>query len=398
MNDRPLIVHVLYRLDTGGMERFVVTLINRTGEHYKHALISLTGFGAMVREIESAEVPCLSLDKKPGKDWLCYFRLWRALRTLKPDVVHTYNIGALDVAPIAKLAGVRCVVHAERGRDAADPRGENRKYRRMRRWLAPFIARFLAVSRDLQNWLLDQVGIDQSKVQYIPNGIDTERFDAGSAPKRGRRLLNDFAPDGTLLIVTVGRLDGVKDQVGLIKAFAILRDSEPETGARLRLVIVGEGRERQNIERQVASLHLDRQVRLLGNRDDVAALLAECDIFTLSSIAEGMPGVLLEAMASSLPVVATDVGGVGEVVVDGVTGTLVPLSDPAALAAALGRYVQDEGLRQRQGHAGRARVEAKFSLPAMVSAYTDLYDALLAGRRPAWAPGRSAIPAEPRGH
>ena len=92
------------------------------------------------------------------------------------------------------------------------------------------------------------------------------------------------------------------------------------------------------------------------------------------------------------------VGGVGEVVVDGVTGTLVPLSDPAALAAALGRYVQDEGLRQRQGHAGRARVEAKFSLPAMVSAYTDLYDALLAGRRPAWSPGRSAIPAEPRGH
>lgn len=377
MNDKPLIAHVLYRLDTGGMERFVVTLINRTGEHCKHALICLTGFGAMVKEIESAEVPCLSLEKKPGKDWLCYFRLWRALRALKPDVVHTYNIGALDVAPIAKLAGVRCVVHAERGRDAADPRGENRKYRRMRRWLAPFIARFLAVSRDLQGWLLDDVGIDESKVKYIPNGIDTERFDVEAAPHRGRRSLGDFAPDGTILIVTVGRLDAVKDQVGLVRAFGILRDSMPGMGERLRLAIAGEGNERQNIERQVAGLHLDSQVRLLGKRDDVAALLAECDIFALSSIAEGMPGVLLEAMASRLPVVATDVGGVGEVVVEGTTGMLVPAGDAQALAKALGAYCADEALRCRHGEAGRARVAARFGLNAMLSAYTALYDELL---------------------
>jgi len=107
---KPLIAHVLYRLDTGGMERIAVSVINHTGERYRHAMICLAGFGGMRAQIEDISVPCLSLHKKPGKDWFCYFRLWRALRVLKPDLVHTYNIGALDAALVARLAGVKRVV------------------------------------------------------------------------------------------------------------------------------------------------------------------------------------------------------------------------------------------------------------------------------------------------
>ncbi len=398
MNDRPLIAHVLYRLDTGGMERIALSVILRTGERYRHAVICLAGFGAMHGEIGDATVPCLSLDKRPGKDPGCYFRLWRALRALKPDLVQTYNLGALDTAPIARLAGVRAVVHAEHGRDASDPFGRSRKYRLLRRWLQPFIARFVAVSGDLQRWLRDDVGIAASRIVLIPNGIDTARHVAVAGARQRRPLLGDFAPPGTLLIATVGRLDAVKNQASLITAFRMLCDSQPRTGTPLRLVIVGEGGERKRLEAHVARFNLGDRVKLLGNREDVAALLAECDVFALSSLAEGIPLTVLEAMAMDLPVVATDVGGVGEAVIDGTTGTLVAPGDPAAMAAALDRYIRNPDLRLRHGRAGSERVRSRFSVSAMVSAYAALYDQLLAGRRNTMPLRPSVEPAERRGH
>jgi sugar transferase (PEP-CTERM/EpsH1 system associated) len=381
VNGKPLIAHVLYRLDTGGMEQIAISVINGTRERYRHVVICLAGVGTMRDRIEDATVACLSLDKQPGKDWGCYFRLWKALRRLKPNLVQTYNIGALDAAFVARLAGVPRVVHAEHGRDVTDPHGRSRKYRRLRRGMQPFITRFVAVCNDLQDWLRDNVGIPQSKIVCIANGIDTARYTPAVDSRTMRPLLGAFAPPGTVLIGNVGRLDAVKDQAGLITAFRKLCDSNPEMSARLRLAIVGEGDQRQNLEQLTTRLDLDSRVRLLGNRDDVAALLAECDVFALSSLAEGMPLTVLEAMAAGLPVVATDVGSVRDVVVSGTTGTLVASADPAAMAAALAKYVRDGGLRQQHGRAGSVRVQAQFSLPAMVSAYVALYDGLLAVRR-----------------
>jgi len=377
MNATPRIVHVLYRLDTGGMENILVTLINQTCQRYRHAVICLEGFSAFRERITDPDVPCVALHKKPGKDWGCYLRLWRTLKDLKPGLVQTYNIGAIDAALIAWLAGVQRVVHAERGRDAADPQGESRKYRYLRRGLSPCIDRFVAVSRELEDWLIAKVGIPQSHVVHIANGIDTTQFIQATLEKENRPLLKAFAPPGTLLIGTVGRLDPVKDQSGLISAFNHLCEMLPEERDRLRLVIIGEGKQRPELETQITHLGLGDQVRLLGNRSDIAHLLAEFDIFALSSVAEGMPGVLLEAMASGLPVTSTNVGGVSEVVLSGVTGKLVPMGDPLALAEALSEYVLDSNLRVRHGAAGRERVETAFSLSDMVSAYTALYDGLL---------------------
>ena len=380
MSGKPMIAHVVYRLDTGGMERVLVTVINQTKLRYRHAVICLDGFGALRNQIEDANVPCLALNKRPGKDWRCYFRLWKALRKLKPDLVHSYNFGALDAAPVAKLAGVRRTVHAERGRDARDPHGENRKYRYLRRLLSPFIDRFLTVSRDLQDWLTDRVGIDPSRVEFIANGIDPANYVVASGKNAARPILGDFAPPGTIVIGSVGRLDPVKDQAGLISAFELLRESLPETREFLRLVIVGEGTQRSVLEAKITQLGLSDHVCLLGNRDDVPQILPEFDIFALSSIAEGMPGVLLEAMAAGLPVVATDVGGVSEVVSASMTGLLVTAGNPQALAKALAEYVSDETLRLRHGQAGRERVETGFSLDDMMSAYIALYDELLRGK------------------
>lgn len=386
MKDKPLIAHVLYRLDTGGMERIAVSLINGTKDRYRHAVIVLAGFGPLRLEIEDSVVACVPLDKKPGKDWLCYFRTWRAIRKLKPDLVQTYNIGTLDLAPMVKLAGVRCLVHAEHGRDAGDPTGDIRKHHRMRRWMAPFITRYVAVSVDLKDWLTDRVGIPAPKVMHIPNGIDTAAFAVVREPPTARHLLGGFAPPCTVLVGNVARLDKVKDHAGLLAAFKLLREELGEQNIDCRLMVAGEGPQRDDLERQIVELGLTESVRLLGNRSDVAALLAECDMFVLSSIAEGMPLTLLEAMAAGLPVVATDVGGVASVVEQGVTGTLVPAGNPRALADALGAYSVDVALRRRHGDAGHARAVARFDLGAMVAAYTQLYDELLG--RPSAVPSR----------
>lgn len=382
MNRKPLIAHVLYRLDTGGMEQIVISVINRTRGRYRHAVICLAGFGAMRNRIEDAAIPCVSLNKKPGKDWPYYFRLWRVLRALKPDLVQTYNIGTLDLMPVVKLAGVRQVVHAEHGRDVADPEGRSLKYRRLRRCMAPLVGRYVVVSPDLQRWLIDRVGIRSSKVVYIPNGTDVASFDGARDRAGSRRLSGDLAPPGTVLVGNVARLDRVKDHAGLLAAFKILSGQD----ARCRLVIAGDGPQRRALEQQITRLGLTGRVRLLGNRDDVPELLGECDVFVLSSIAEGMPVTVLEAMAAGLPVVATRVGGNASVVMSGKTGTLVPASDPQALAAAIGAYVADEKLRHRHGDAGRARAAARFGLGTMTAAYEALYDHLLGSERAPQAP------------
>lgn len=377
---KPLIVHVLHSLDTGGMERIVVSVINGTRDRYRHAVICLAGFGALRDEIDDPSIVCVSLGKRPGKDLGSYARLWRVLRKLRPDLVQTYNIGALDATLVARLAGVRRVVQAEHGRDVSDPLGRNRKYRLLRRWLQACISRFVAVSQDLATWLRDEIGIRPAKVVCIQNGIDTQRYGSTDGAREARPLLGSFAPSGSLLVGAVGRLDAVKDHVGLVDAFAMLLDGTPGWAGRLRLVIVGEGSERARIEQHVARLGIGDAVRLLGNCADVPALLQEFDLFVLSSIAEGIPLTVLEAMAAGLPVVATRVGGVGEVVADGETGALVEPSDPRALATALGRYVEDAGLRHRHGAAGRARVASRFGMQSMLDAYVGLYDGLLAGK------------------
>jgi sugar transferase (PEP-CTERM/EpsH1 system associated) len=387
VNDKPLIVHVLYRLDTGGMERIAVSLINATCDRYRHAVIALSGFGALRHEIQDAVIACVSLEKRPGKDWPCYIRFWRALRALKPDLVQTYNIGTLDLAPVVRLAGVRRLVHAEHGRDVSDPNGNNPRYRRLRRWLAPLIGRYVAVSPDLQAWLTAGVGIRPAKVAYIANGVDLAAFAVVGTRSGTRKLLGDFAPPGSVLIGNVARLAQVRDHAGLLLAFKLLCAADERGNADCRLVIAGDGPQRGALEQQIVQLGLTDKVRLLGNRDDVPQLLAECDVFVLASIAEGMPVTLLEAMAAGLPVAATDVGGVASVVEAGVTGTLVPAGDPPALAAVLGAYAADEILRHQHGNAGRARAVAQFSLRTMVSAYVALYDGLL---------GRQTVAVQPR--
>ena len=367
----PLVAHLIYRLDIGGLETLLVDTINRMAPgRYRHAVICLTDYTDFAQRITRPGVELFALHKPAGLALGTHADLFRLLRRLRPDILHTYNLGTIEYAATAWAAGVPVRVHAEHGRDARDPQGDNPKHNLLRRAMLPFIDRYVPVSHELRGWLERVVRIPSAKIQLIDNGVDTERFQAAGVA--GTETWQ-CEPDA-FVIGTVGRLQDVKDQATLVEAFALLRRQLPD--ANLRLVLVGDGPLRAQLEAQTATLGLQDSVCFAGARSDVAPLMRSFSLFALSSIAEGTPVTLLEAMASSLPVVATAVGGIPDLVEQGVSGSLAPARDPQALAGAIAPYVLDRALAQRHGAAGRARIEQQYSMQAMLAAYVALYDEL----------------------
>lgn len=371
-DQRPLIVHLIYSLDVGGLETLLVDCINRMpAERYRHALVCLTQYTDFAQRITQPGVQLFALNKPPGKALHIHWELWKLLRKLKPTVLHTYNLSTLEYAPAAMLAGTPVRIHAEHGRDARDPQGLNAKHNLLRRLMTPFVDRYVTVSADLARWLDQVVHIPSAKAQLINNGVDTEiyrhePFQGGASP---------WGPEH-FVIGTVARIQDVKHHKGLVDGFIALRALLPEQQHRLRLSIVGDGPLLPVLRAQVAAAGLQDVAWLPGARNDIATVLHGFSLFTLPSLAEGTPVSLLEAMACALPVVVSDVGGMPEVVNEGVHGALVPVADAAALGAALARYAMAPEMCRQHGAAGRQRVIQRYSMAAMLDAYLALYDEL----------------------
>lgn len=379
----PLVAHVIHRFQMGGLENGLVNLINRTPPgRFRHALVCLTESTDFRDRLDDPDVPVVSLHKQEGKDPACYVRLWRSLRQLRPAIVHTRNYAAIDCVAVAALAGVRHRVHGEHGWDMHDVSGTNRRYRTLRRIFRPFVSRYVSVSRDLDRWLGDWVGIPANRRTTICNGVDTARFQPPG--ERQPLPVDGFAGPDDIVFGTVGRQEEVKDPVNLAQAFVRLVRRRPDIAPRLRLVMLGDGSLHEAVHDVLRDGGVAGQCWLPGARNDVPALLKAMDVFVLPSRNEGISNTILEAMASGLPVLATGVGGNCELVADGDSGLLVPPRDSEGLADAMDRYASDADLRRAHGSAARRRAESRFSLDAMVAAYMALYDELL---------GREAFPA-----
>ncbi|MDO8932216.1 MAG: TIGR03088 family PEP-CTERM/XrtA system glycosyltransferase [Rhodocyclaceae bacterium] len=375
---RPLVVHVVFRFDVGGLENGVVNLINHMpAEAYRHAIIALTEVTDFRQRIARDDVQFISLHKPPGHLFALYPRLYRLFRELKPAIVHSRNLAALEVTVPAWLAGVPVRIHGEHGRDVGDLDGANKKYQWVRRLFNPFVSHFVALSRDLENYLTDRVGIPARKVTQIYNGVDASRFH----PAEAMPAINDcpFNRPEHWLVGTVGRMQTVKDQTLLARAFIRALELKPELKMRLRLVMVGDGPLRAEAQQLLAAAGVAELAWLPGERHDVPDILRGLDCFILPSLAEGISNTILEAMATELPVIATQVGGNPELVSERHTGKLVPAGDPEAMALAIINYATHPEQARAAGRAGKAVVEDRFSLDAMVGAYRGLYDRLLFG-------------------
>jgi sugar transferase (PEP-CTERM/EpsH1 system associated) len=388
---RPLIIHVVYRFDTGGLENGIVNLINHLPVMtFRHLVLSLTESSPTFRSrIRSGNVSYLDLHKSPGHGIKLYPRLYRLFREWRPAIVHTRNLAALEAVVPALFAGVPVRIHGEHGWDSFDREGTSRKYRWMRRLYSPFVTKYVALSRQIQDYLIAKVGIDEQRIERIANGVDTDLF--FPAPN-GREPLQGcpFSASELTLIGTVGRLQAVKDQLNLICAFDVLIRQFPEFKATHRLVLVGEGPLRAMLESEVLDRNLREQVWFAGDRQDIPQVMRALDLFVLPSNSEGISNTILEAMASGLPVVATEVGGNAELICQHITGTLVPAADSNRLAQGILSYLESEDLRERHGAAGRARALAEFSIDMMMQRYSHMYESQLTVQTSAVASGQDA--------
>ena len=218
------------------------------------------------------------------------------------------------------------------------------------------------------------IGIANKKISVIYNGVDTDLFTP--AFESLSVLPQDFAQEGSFVIGTIGRLERVKDQVTLTKAFIRLLEMRPTLRNTIRLVIIGEGALRTEIEAMLERADASQLAWLPGFRDDTNKLFKSFSIFVLPSRREGISNTILEAMASGLPVIATRVGGNAEIVKENTTGQLVPSDDPDAIATALLRYITEPGLIEAHGQVARDSAKHHFSLKVMVNNYSQIYKSI----------------------
>jgi glycosyltransferase involved in cell wall biosynthesis len=358
----------------GGAQRnTLVSVVGLAGRGLQAELVCGPG-GRLVEAAREAGVPVHVVNRlvrpiAPARDGAALAALVRLFRRERYDVVHTHSVKAGFLGRLAaRLAGVPLVVHTIHGVPfEIDGRLRSRVYLAYERLLAPLTHRIVCVGEALRQEVEGWGVVPAAKLLTIYSGID---FDAYAPTQDAAALRRQLGLDGAAPIVgSVGRLTACKSQVDLVDAMTLLAARRPAAA----LVLVGDGELRGDLARRIRERGLQGRVHLLGERDDVPDLLRLFDVYAMSSRWEGVGRALTEAMFVGLPIVATPVYGVKEVIRHEETGLLVPPGDPAALATAVERLVADRALAARLGARARATALALMDGRQMVAALEDLY-------------------------
>ncbi|HEX5461300.1 MAG TPA: glycosyltransferase [Steroidobacteraceae bacterium] len=360
------VCHLVLSLEPGGLENGVVNVVNGLSPaEFRSSVCCLQRSGEFAARLRP-DVPVSVMGLRPGNDPVLPLRLAKLLRKARVDIVHTRNAEPFFYGYLAaRLARIPVVVHSEHGRTFP----EQPLRAMVQRLLMRGVDAAFAVSTQLRADLVRELGIDGSRMEVLYNGVDTGSFRPLDAPCQGS------ASGERLRIGSVGRLVPVKNYTLLLNAFARL---PPDA---CQLILVGEGPERGALERLADDLRIRDRVEFAGHRDDVPDLLRTLDIFVLPSLSEGMSNTLLEAMATGVAAVASDVGGNREIIESERSGLLFPSGDTAAAAAQLQRLIASRELRRAVGGAGAARVRGTFSIEAMLGRYAELYRRLWRDKR-----------------
>lgn len=364
---RPRILLAVTLAESGGAQSYVSLLLPALIEHFD-VVVAAHGSGPLIDASTSAGAKFVSLEHvrrpiNPWRDALGFIELVRLCRRERPDIFHANSSKAGVLGRLAAfVTGVPVRIFTAHGWAFSARSGfASSVYLWAERLLRRAATSIICVSENERAVGLAAGACDAQRTVVIRNGVDlnaSPAADSNSPP----------------LLVSVGRMKEPKDFPTLVRALArIDHDS-------FQAIVVGDGPARADIARELELLGLDDVVQLLGDRRDVPDLLARADLFVLSTTSEGLPMSILEAMAAGLPVVASAVGGVAELVVHGETGRLVPARDPDALAEALRGLIADGQLRRRLGRAGRLRVEEFFDLRRFRDAHISLYRRELSAR------------------
>ena len=369
-------IRILHGLTTGGFggtELMVLSLVELLDRGRFAVEVSLLdGWGPVATRLEAMGIPVHDL-RASGGALQTFRRLRRLLAARRYHVLHLYGFRMSLLGRVAaRVVRPRpVVIHGIRGLHVTEGEEVSSLWTRIaiavERAAAPLVDAYVANSHGAVTFLGSR-GIPKGKFIVIPNGVAVSRDD-GPSSRRDRDI-----PE----IICVANFRPIKRHVDLIDAVALLHGR----GVRFRCLLVGDGMSRPRVETLARERHLTGVIEFLGSREpqDVQALLQRADVFVLPSLWEGMPVTVMEAMASGCPVVGTNVPGIRELVVDGVTGYLAPPKSPEALAGRLEQLLEDPVLRTRMGEAGRLRIIKEFSLEQMVRRHEEVYTSLCHGR------------------
>lgn len=347
----------------------VTNLVNHLNpSQFESTIISFAPIKAVENRVDPKKVRVISLNKKAGNNPILIFKIGLLLKKVGVHIVQTHNWGtALEGILGAKLACIPRVIHAERGTIE-----DKKRNIVLQRFLWGFADQVLSVSETHRKRVSNIVGFPHEKITAIVNGVDTERFSPKPEIKQDIRKKLGLKKN-SLCIGTVGSLRSVKNHSLLISACKTISSNFDQ----VEVLIVGEGPLESHLIQEVKTLGLSEKIHFAGGQPNIPEILSTLDIFVLPSLSEGMPNAVLEAMACGIPVIATSVGGVPEVIEDGKNGILITSKDKESLIQALTKLIQDREKRYRLGVEGRRRVLSHFSLKKMVSEYQTLYESLM---------------------
>jgi glycosyltransferase involved in cell wall biosynthesis len=369
------ILHVVPSFGLGGMEKVICSIINHTAHQYKHTVLSMDGNEKAFRWIKSEGIGTIEFYK--GDDFSGLLkRLYRAIKTSSPDLLMTYNWGAIDAVWVGRLAGINHILHSEHGFSIDEARATAWKRDLCRFIVYRMASMVIPVSSNLRDSLQRKYLLNNRRVQMIPNGIDSDYYSPDQGARHHMRQELKFEEED-FVIVFSGRLDPVKNFNLLLTVFEYCRSVD----SRMKLLIVGEGPERPNIERLCLQKNIQQSVLMVGGTLDVLPYLRVGDAFILTSVTEQMPLTILEAMSVGLPVIASDVGEMCHIIEDGKDGFLRKLSEGwEAFASALLR-LKDSAQRHAMGQAARAKIVTAFQETMMVQRYQTIIDNLFSQPR-----------------
>jgi glycosyltransferase involved in cell wall biosynthesis len=361
----------------GGQNQVLLTVTGLRAAGHRAMLVAHPDGELFRRAREGLDL--VGLAPRTEMDVSAGWRLSRVIRRERPDVVHAHDPHAVAMAGLAismDTRGPRPALVASRRVDF------NLKSNSFSRWKYRQVDVFVCASEAIRQ-LLVKDGMENARTVTVHEGIDLDHVDAAPPVDVHAEF---WLPHQAPVVGNIAALVPHKGQRDLVDAAAIAVREVPDA----RFLILGQGELRDVLERQIRHLHLEKHVLLTGFRPDALSLLKAFDVFVMSSVQEGLGTSLLDAMACSKPVVATTVGGIPEVVVDGETGMLVDPRNPRQMASAIVRLLRSAAARRAMGEAGRARVQARFTVERMVAETMDVYQRVVGTAREA---GKRSPPA-----